>query len=244
VRVDSYSALAAIYSHLMKSIEYDKWAEYLFVLSKDVQRECVNVLEIACGTGIIADHLRKKFLKLTVCDRSAAMLKQINNAKLTRVCCDMTELPFAQKFDFVYSTFDSVNYLLSKEKVIKMLKSVDSLLADDGVFAFDVSMEKNSVRYQRYLNRKGKYQKIAYTQKSLYNDKTKVHYNAFEITLPDGTKVEEMHKQKIYAFEDYFRFIEATDFYVHKCYEAFSYKDANENTERIQFLLKKKHANI
>jgi ubiquinone/menaquinone biosynthesis C-methylase UbiE len=244
VRVNSYSALAAIYSHLMKSIDYGNWADYLFNLSKDVSRECADVLEIACGTGIIAGYLSKKYQRLTVCDKSADMLKQIDNPKLKPVCCDMSELPFKQKFDFIYSTFDSVNYLLSKEKVVKMLKSVSRILADDGIYAFDVSMEKNSVRYQRYLNRKGKYQKIAFTQKSLYNDKTRIHYNAFEITLPDGTQVQEMHKQKIYTFEDYFRFIDATDFYVHKCYEAFSYKDANENTERIQFLLKKKHANI
>jgi SAM-dependent methyltransferase len=244
VRVNSYSALAAIYAHLMKSIDYEKWADYIYILSKDIQRTNLSALEIACGTGTIAKHLSKRFKNIVVCDHSAAMLGQIDNSKLIRVCCDMMELPFKNKFDFIYSTFDSVNYLLSKEKILKMFNAVSDSLADDGLFAFDVSMEKNSVRYQRYLNRKGKFQKISYSQKSFYNDKSRIHYNAFEITLPDGTKVEEMHKQKIYAFEDYFRFIEATDFYVHKCYEAFSYKDADENTERIQFILKKKHAHI
>lgn len=244
MRVNSYSALASIYTHLMKSIDYEKWAEYIFILSKDIERSNLSALELACGTGIIAKHLSKKFQNIVVCDHSKPMLEQITSSNLKRICCDMTELPFKEKFDFVYSTFDSVNYLLSKEKIIRMLNAVSSILADDGIFAFDVSMEKNSVRYQRYLNRKGKYQKVSYSQKSFYNDKTRIHYNAFEITLPDGSKVEEMHKQKIYAFEEYFRFIDATDFYVHKCYEAFSYKDANENTERIQFILKKKHAHI
>ena len=156
----------------------------------------------------------------------------------------MTSLPFNTKFDFIYSTFDSVNYLLSKDKFIAMLKSVSNCLSDDGIFTFDVSMEKNSIRYQRYLNKKGKYQKILFKQKSFYNEKSRIHYNIFDITLPDGSVIEEVHKQKIYAFEDYFRFIDSTEFYVHKCYEAFSYKDANENSERAQFILKKKHADI
>jgi SAM-dependent methyltransferase len=244
VRVNSYSALAPIYTHLMKSIDYEKWADYIFILSKDVPRYDLSVLELACGTGVIAKCLNKRFSNLVVCDYSAEMLVQISNSIISRVCCDMTAPPFKNKFDFIYSTFDSVNYLLSKEKVIKMLKAVSDCLTEDGIFAFDVSMEKNSVRYQRYLNRKGKFQKILFNQKSFYNDKTRIHYNAFEITLPDGSKVEEMHKQKIYTFEDYFRFIDATDLYVHKCYEAFSYKNADENTERVQFILKKKYAHI
>ena len=228
----------------MKSIDYDKWADYIFILSKDIQRTDLSALELAGGTGTIAKYLRKRFKNLVICDHSHEMLAQLSTPNINRVCCDMVKLPFKYKFDFIYSTFDSVNYLLSKEKVINMLNAVSNCLTEDGIFTFDVSMEKNSVRYQRYLNRKGKFQNISYSQKSFYNDKSRIHYNAFEITLPDGTKVDEMHKQKIYAFEDYFCFIDASNFYVHKCYEAFSYKNADENTERVQFILKKKYAHI
>lgn len=244
MKADSYSALALIYGHLMKSIDYEKWAEYIYAISKDVPQHNLDVLELACGTGIIGEHLKKKFGGLMITDKAPHMLKQNSLEGASRVCCDMTSLPFKHKFDFIYSTFDSVNYILSKEKFIGMLNEVSASLSGHGIFTFDVSMEKNSIRYQRYLNRKGKYQKITYQQKSFYNEKSRIHYNIFDITMPDGSVIEEVHKQKIYAFEDYFRFIDSTEFYVHKCYEAFSYKDANENSERAQFILKKKHADI
>ena len=244
MKVDTYSALASFYGHLMKSIDYDKWSLYIYNISKEVPKQKLKVLEIASGTGTIANFLVKKFDDLVLTDKSFRMLQQSPLSSNSRVCCDMTKLPFKNKFDFIYSTFDSVNYLLSKEKFISMLKNVSNCLSDEGIYSFDVSMEKNSVRYQRYLNRKGKFQKIVFKQKSFYNEKSRIHYNIFNITLPDGSEIEEVHKQKIYAFEEYFRFIEDSDFYVHNCYEAFTYKNADENSERVQFILKKKHANI
>ena len=82
---------------------------------------------------------------------------------------------------------------------------------------------------------------IKYKQKSYFNVRSRIHYNHFEITLADGKKVEEIHKQKIYRFEDYFEFIEDSDFYVSKCYETFTFQNANAATERAQFILKKRN---
>lgn len=225
----------------MKSIDYNKWADYIYKISEDIKRNNLSVLELAAGTGNVSERLGKKFSSLLISDRSISMLNQCKNISRSKVCFDMTEIPLKKKFDFVFSTFDSVNYLLTKEKFLRMLSSVNDILVTDGIYTFDVSLEKNSLRYQKYLNRKGRFEGIKYRQESRFDSKQRMHYNYFEITLADGTKVEEIHKQKIYQFEDYFRFIDDSDFYVYKCLEAFSWKDANRNTERAQFILKKKN---
>ncbi len=224
----------------MKSINYKKWADYIFEISKEIKRKDLSVVELASGTGNVSVHLIKRFSSLLISDRSIAMLRQNENLSNYKVCFDMTDIPLKNKFDFVYSTFDSVNYLLTKEKFLKMLSAVNDILVTDGIYTFDVGLEKNSLRYQKYLNRKGRFQEITFRQKSRFDPKLRLHYNYFDITLADGTMVEEIHKQKIYEFEDYFNFIDESGLYVHKCLESFTWKDANKNSERAQFILKKK----
>lgn len=229
----------------MKSIDYKKWANYIYDLSIELEKSELTALELAAGTANVSSHLANKFSSLVISDRSIEMLKQVQGTGTSKVCCDMTAIPFKQKFDYVYSTFDSVNYLLTKEKFCLMLGEVFRVLDDGGIFTFDVSLEKNSVRYQKYLNRKGKFKGIKYRQESKFDPKQRVHINYFEITFADGKKVEEVHKQKIYEFEEYFEFVDESGFYVSKCLEAFSWNNANRNSERAQFILKKKrHAFI
>lgn len=236
-----YSVLAQIYSHLMKSIDYKKWAKYIYGISLKTGKNKISALEIAAGTANVSAHLvKKKFYKLILSDLSIEMLKQAQQIEHPKICFDMTAIPFKNKFDFIYSTFDSVNYLLTKERFCLMLNEVSRVLSDDGIFTFDVSLEKNSVRYQKYLNREGKYKGIKYRQESKFDPKKKMHFNYFEITFADGRKVEEIHKQKIYEFEEYFQFVDGSGFYVSQCLEAFGWENANKNSERAQFILKKK----
>lgn len=235
----NYTFLTLIYPHIMRSIDYKKWADYIFSISKEVKKKNLYALELACGTGKIASKLKKKFKYFCISDLSLQMIRSAEN-HIDRVCCNMTQLPFKGKFDFIYSTFDSVNYLLSKQKIISLLDEVSNCLEDDGIFTFDVSLENNSKLYQRYLNRKGSVNDIKFIQKSHYNESKRIHYNYFEILLANGQKVEEIHRQKIYRFEEYFEFIDHSDFYVYKCKNAFTETDANDQSERAQFILKKR----
>ncbi len=75
------------------------------------------------------------------------MLKSDTNNVVNKVCCDMTSLPFDTKYGLIFSTFDSVNYLMSKKKLLALFKQVSLLLEDNGIFTFDVSLEKNSLEF-------------------------------------------------------------------------------------------------
>ena len=240
ITVSNYSAIAEIYPHIMRSIDYEKWADYIYQISKEVKKKNISVLELAGGTGRIAANLNTRVKKIIISDLSFSMLKHLRNSYLLKICCDMQSLPFKKKFDFIFSTFDSINYINKKENINRLLDSVSGCLSDKGLFAFDVSLEKNSFKYEKYLNRRGKVNGVVFKQRSYFDKRTRIHYNHFELTLANGKKVEEIHKQKIYLFEDYFNIIEDSDFYVHKCYKAFTFENADTNTERAQFILKKK----
>jgi len=240
VPVKNYSAIASIYSHLMHSIDYEKWAKYIFQIGKEIKKKNIFILELASGTGVIAKYLHSKINNIVSTDISFPMLKTNYDNTIQKVCCDMTALPFKNKFDYVFSTFDSINYLTTKNKFRLLFASVYKCLDKDGLFTFDVSLKNNSLKYEKYLNRQGRTQGITFQQKSNYNRRTRIHSNRFELMLANGKKVEEIHKQKIYRFEDYFDFVDSSDFYVYKCYKSFTFENADSSSERAQFILKKK----
>ncbi len=235
----TYSAVAKIYAHLMRKVDYNDWAEYLKQLSAYARYKITNVLEIAAGTCPIACVLKNEFPNLIATDLSKNMLLQCNDDSLKRVVADMRRLPFKTKFDFIYSTFDSVNYLLSEEDVEKFLSEVSELMHEKSILTFDVSLEKNSLKYERKLNRRGKVNGIKYIQKSNYDRVKKIHENRFIIKDQDGNTFEEVHRQRIYDLIDFFEFIENSGMFVVECFEAFTFDDADQNTDRAQFVIKK-----
>ncbi|MGK9477220.1 class I SAM-dependent DNA methyltransferase [Melioribacter sp. OK-6-Me] len=238
-KVPQYSALAKIYGHLMRSIDYNDWAKYLLDIAAGLDTQNCKVLELAAGTGELARLLSNKFTDYVAIDSSYDMLS-IANAQVKLVCCDMTLLPFKNKFNLIFSTFDSINYLTEKEKLKMLFAEVERCLETTGIFTFDVSLEFNSIKNAKYLNRSGKYGKIKYTQKSYYDKKERIHYNNFEIIMEDGTKYYEEHRQRIYSIEEYLELIDSTGLYVVNCFDAFTFNDVKKDSERAQFILKKK----
>ncbi|MDR3666302.1 MAG: class I SAM-dependent methyltransferase [Ignavibacteriaceae bacterium] len=244
IKAKPYQVLPLIYSHLMKRIKYDKWAEYLFTI---VRKDCSNkskVLELAAGDCSFAKYFNKYYPSITVTDLSRWMLKQNNYIK-NKVCCDMLSLPFKSKYDLIYSNFDSINYILSGKSILAMFNEVSRLLNDNGTFIFDVSLEKNSYVHVKKNNRVGKYKGLTYKQTSTFNPATGMHINKFYIKLANGDEYSEIHKEKIYSFNTYFKLIDKTSLYVSDCYEAFSFKPGNQNSNRVLFVIKKNiHAEI
>ncbi len=238
MKKDPYEIVSKIYDSLMSSISYYEWGRYIVDLKEEYHPRAKSFLEIAAGSGRLAFYLRQKFSNLVLLDLSKSMLALIDKGE-KRVCADMTLLPFKNKFDFIYSTFDSVNYLDSKNKLEKYFKEISNILNNDGFFTFDASLENNSISNVKHLNRKGKFQNISYTQFSKYDFDKKVHLNKFTVEFENGEIFKEIHLQKIYDFEIYFELAERAGLYVVDCFDAFTFDDAGNDSERVQFVLQK-----
>jgi ubiquinone/menaquinone biosynthesis C-methylase UbiE len=238
IQAKQYSYIAEIYNQLMLSVDYKDWADYIYEICEGYALKPDIVLELASGTCVLANHLSPKFNKIITTDLSIEMLKQLSCTNTNSVCCNMTAMPFKNKFQFLISAFDSVNYLLNETEVEKLFTEIFRLLSPEGIFTFDVSLEPNSVLNVEHLNREGEYKGISYIQKSEYDTVKKLHSNNFELTFNDGTIITETHIQKIYDFNYYFEVINNAGLYVSECFEAFSFDDADENSERVQFIVK------
>ena len=123
-----YSKLSRIYNTVMHKVRYDRWSEYLLAVVELYMNEKAEVLEIAGGNCNFAGYFIEHFPKLIVTDKSFNMLASSKFKNIPRICCDMIKLPFKSKFDLIYSTFDSVNYLTSRKSLLNLFKGLGGSL--------------------------------------------------------------------------------------------------------------------
>ncbi len=239
-----YSQLPLIYGYIMRKIDYRIWAEYIYSIVADDLSKNPKILELAAGNCNLAKHLLEFYPKIIVSDISVNMLKSGLNIPVSKVCCDMMYLPFKRKFDLIFCAFDSINYLTSRKKIIDMFREVYYLLNENGIFTFDVSLEKNSLIHTKQPERSGKYKGIHFKQISEYDKLKRIHKNIFKLKMANGEIYTEIHKQKIYPFETYFELLELAGLYAVECFDAFTYDEGNQNCERIQFIVRKKNGNV
>ncbi len=244
MKAKQYSIIAPIYPKLMNHINYKLWADYYKDILKETLTKKSKILELASGNCELAKYISKFYPLIIATDISIEMLRLTDENKLNKICCDMIALPLKSKFDAIISAFDSVNYLMSRNALEKLFEQVYNLLSDDGIFTFDVSLEKNSIKSERFLNRKGIYKDISYVQRSMYDKEKRIHYNKFELTYPNGRVEREIHKQRIFSIETYFDLLTKNGFLVRNCFDAFSFDDANEKSIRVQFVTVKEKKNV
>lgn len=233
----NYDKVAEIYPYLMRTIRYDRWAKYIYEIAKSSVKKDDNILELGAGNGKLAYQLKDHFSNIIITDLSFKMLNQSENCSASKVCCDMVKIPFRGNFNLIYSTFDSINYLTSKMKLLSFFREIKRILNKNGIFTFDVSLERNSMKHIKEPFRKGKYNGISFVQKSHYNPKSRIHRNIFHLEFEDKEYCEN-HRQKIYPFEEYFKLIERAGLYVAECFEAFTFRNGNAECERVQFVVK------
>jgi SAM-dependent methyltransferase len=236
----NYTDVSNIYEHIMRKVRYDYWADYIYAISSDHVGDEPKVLELASGNCNLACFLSAYYPKLIATDLSYSMLNKNSKARLKKVCCDMTMIPFNSNFDLIVSAFDSINYLITEKKLSALFNEVCRILSSDGIFTFDVSLEKNSYRHIKDPVRNGSYKGIKYRQETDYDSTRNIHRNVFYITYPNGNVFKEVHIQKIYSFETYFDLIDTAGLSIKECYEAFTFKDGSANSPRVQFIAVKK----
>ena len=233
----NYDKVSEIYPYLMRTIRYDRWAKYIYEIVKASVRKEDTILELGAGNGRLAGQLKNYFPHIIITDLSFRMLNQSEIYSGYRVCCDMSRIPFNNSFNLIYSTFDSVNYLTSKARLLSFFREIKKLLKKGGTFTFDVSLERNSLKHIKEPFRKGKYKGISFVQKSWYSPKSRIHRNIFQMEC-GNKKFIENHRQKIYPFEEYFKLIDKSGLYVAECFDAFTFRNGNAECERVQFVVK------
>lgn len=148
---DHYDALVGDSSYLIRPIK-----KYI----KKYHPKAKTILEVACGTGTILQHLPSS-LKKNGLDISPHMLalarRKLPHAKFYQA--NMINFSLTERFDVIICVFDSINHLTSYKKWEKFFSTVSSHLNPRGIFIFDISSKKRMEilslypAFSRQLNR-------------------------------------------------------------------------------------------
>ncbi|MDD5082828.1 MAG: class I SAM-dependent methyltransferase, partial [Dehalococcoidales bacterium] len=196
-----YSRLSQVYDAGWGdfSIQYIDWIKALLQERHLTQ---ARILDLACGTGILAVALAKCGHIVHGIDTSPEMISQarskavgLGNASFA--VQDMVRFSVTGQFDLVACTFDSINYLRRLTDLRRMLSRVAAVLGDGGLFIFDSNTEK---LYQSHSDetRTPVLNGQSLIQRCVYDPAHKLATTTF--SFPDGTY--EIHRQRPYGLDE------------------------------------------
>jgi SAM-dependent methyltransferase len=119
-----------------------KSADALVELVRKAAPDAKRVLDIGCGTGIVADRFVREGYSVTGLDRSPAMLERARDrlgadAELREG--DAADFTVGRPYPVAVSTYDIPNHLADLDHVAAYLRCVYEAVEPGGLFAFDIA---------------------------------------------------------------------------------------------------------
>jgi len=216
-----YSTLAEIYHMMYRNIfEYD--VEFNFYHSILAANQCQKILEIGCGSGMLARRFIDKGYDYLGLDLSHEMLeiarREVKSDQFTQG--DMRNLIFDNQFDAILITGRSIAYITDNQGIIDTLNGVHKSLKDKGLLVFGV-FEANRI-FEKFddfeqivdCNNK-KIKRISHLEKNLATGWTWDWLARYIIEDEDGIReVEDQTTLRAFTRDEITLFLKLTDFQI------------------------------
>ena len=137
-----------------------------------------TLLDVCCGTGQLSVFFLEKGYRVVGLDLSEEMLKYARQNALPYLTAkqaefiqgDAADFKFSEKFGLVVSTFDALNHLPDTSALQGCFHSSFDVLADGGIFIFDLNTRKGLANWNGVVVQPG--EEIFYVNRSIYDDLT------------------------------------------------------------------------
>ena len=134
-----YSTFANVYHVMYQHIfDYDKEFEFYDAILR--KNNCHKILEIGCGTGLLAQRFVANGYDYLGMDLHEEMLDIARSEapSASFIQSDMSNFLFKKQFDAILITGRSLAYITSKLQVVNTFFSVNNSLVKKGIFVFGV----------------------------------------------------------------------------------------------------------
>ncbi len=240
---ESYGAFARIYDEVMDSVPYDYWFDYIEFLWKYHRKDAPEkILELACGTGNMMERFIRKGYTIDGMDKSSSMLAEAEK-KLAETdfsgelfCQDMRDFSLAKKYDFIYSVFDSMNYILTLEDLELVFHRVQDHLADEGLFIFDFNTRARLHQIEPgYTDFYGenfdcKWQDIVDKENDIWKVKLTINLDDHQGFF------HEQHRETSFSLVKIDKALDNAGFNYIKCFHNTSLSTGKESSDRVYFV--------
>lgn len=203
--MEPYTVFAPLYDSILGHVDYDQWYRYIHTLLTRYIETPRYILELGCGTGKFGAKFSRDGIPVFGMDRSLPML-QVAKSRAYRhfsvFCGDMTRFHLSRKFDFIFSVHDTMNYFTEPSDLRKVFHSTREIMADNGVFMFDITTDHN---IRRFFDGKSSQYNVRGTRvewHNYYEKRKRIIYSTLIFTGRDDAVSTERHIQKIYTVSE------------------------------------------
>lgn len=138
-QVDAYTRLAGVYDEVVVDPCHSAWAGFLDELFEADEEGVTDVLDVCCGTGLLAAELAARGYRVTGVDASEAMLaraRRLLGPHATLIHAKLPDLPLETTFDAATCTLDGFTYL-APEALPPTVEAIARVLRPAGWLVFD-----------------------------------------------------------------------------------------------------------
>lgn len=240
-----YGEFSYIYDKLSFDIDYEGYAQNIKDLAKDYKIGNENMLELACGSGMLTQCFFDDFERIDALDISTDMLncfaEKYDNDKVNLIYYDMVEYEKKDFYDLIVILLDSVNYVTNPADLEKLFRNSFDNLKDNSLLVFDINSEKKMREIFGSECYVYEYEDIFYTWDNyLEDDLIDMNLNFF-VENPDGSyrRIEEYQQERIYSINYVKTLLEKVGFTDIRIYDEDTLDDVNEETLRVLFSARK-----
>ncbi|WP_125981424.1 class I SAM-dependent DNA methyltransferase [Loigolactobacillus iwatensis] len=204
-----YQTFATLYDEMMDTTLYDRWLSFV---QKYAPKKAHKLLELACGTGILAVKLAKQGYQVTGLDLSEEMLTLAanhameNQVTLPLIQGNMLDLSDIGQYEIVTCLDDSLCYMPDEASIEQVFQQVAACLKPGGQFLFDMhSLHQIDDLFPGYMyNYKSVDQAFMWTSyvgehpHSIEHDLT---FFVWDDERQAYQEISELHKERTYPIE-------------------------------------------
>ncbi len=125
------------------------WSDFAYRVMPILDRLALNdsppgaaILDLCCGNGHLARQLSERGYKVTGVDGSEQMLNYArqNAPEAAFHCADARDFAFDSQFAIAFSTYDSLNHIMTLSDLRAVFKNTQRHLQRGGLFVFDMNL--------------------------------------------------------------------------------------------------------
>jgi SAM-dependent methyltransferase len=138
--IDAYTRLAGVYDEIVVDPCHGALAEFLDELFGADEEAVARILDVCCGTGLLAAELAARGYRVTGVDASGAMLaraRRLLGPQATLIHATLPDLPLELTFDAATCTLDGFTYL-APAALAPTVEAIARVLRPAGWLVFDV----------------------------------------------------------------------------------------------------------
>ncbi|MDZ5253836.1 class I SAM-dependent methyltransferase [Clostridium sp. LIBA-8841] len=196
-----------------------------------------SILDVGCGTGILAKELKNMNFEVSGIDISEDMINVANEttAGIEFAVSDMRNFNLNKKFDMITCTFDAINYVIADEDMKDTMNNIYYHLNSNGFFIFDINTPY-LYEDKHFGVIKREFDGIHFEQILEYDRTTQIGTTLFDFGNDDLEK----HVQRAYSVEKMDEYLVNAGFKIIGRYKNFRMFPIEDRTYKVFYVAKKK----